>query len=197
MKMKKFSLMLLAAGASLTNVQAVEAQDQVSISIMGRVLPAWKLEAVAAQGDAGHAVVAAAESRQQVLVTIFRRGAIESPAGTVQLWLALRTNAQHYQLRATALSTSDELQLEFGQPQASGNGSQVAVASVPGFTPQTSVLIPAEAGAVATGTRISMRGTFDSPHNALMVPVTLHIPASGKGAGAAAQTYQVRFTMGE
>lgn len=89
---------------------------------------------------------------------------------SIEIDVALRTNAPEYEFAISQESASPGLGVQFGLPRQSGAEVHALAAASFHATPGS----PCTAQrCVATGTRISMRGTFSSPHNALIVPVTL------------------------
>ncbi len=179
-----------AAAVLLAGVPAF-AQSTAQISITGRVLSAFRLQSVEVAADIGHEVHVQPQGRESVLVVIQRAPVASAPGGKVTLLLALRTNAESYQLHAAQLSGPQPLRVVLGAPQASGSGRLVAPTAVAGFLPAGKALLEVEEKAVAAGTRISVRGSFSSPNNALLVPVELQVPP-----GAPAGAYQVLLRLG-
>ncbi len=169
----------------------VFAQSTAQVSITGRVLPAFSLQPVEVAAGIGHEVRVQPQGRESVLVVIQRATVASAPGGKVTLLLALRTNAESYQLHAAQLSGPQPLRVVLGAPQASGSGRLVAPTAVAGFLPAGKALLEVEEKAVAAGTRISVRGSFSSPNNALLVPVELQVPP-----GAPAGAYQVLLRLG-
>ncbi len=179
-----------AAAVLLAGVPAF-AQSTAQISITGRVLSAFRLQSVEVAADIGHEVHVQPQGRESVLVVIQRAPVASAPGGKVTLLLALRTNAERYQLHAAQLSGPQPLRVVLGAPQASGSERLVAPTAVAGFLPAGKALLEVEEKAVAAGTRISVRGSFSSPNNALLVPVELQVPP-----GAPAGAYQVLLRLG-
>lgn len=87
--------------------------------------------------------------------------------------LALRTNADRFQLRALQLKATTPVEVALGHVQPSGNGSLVAPGAVAGFAALEAVVLTGTEQSVAQGSRISFRGSFASPNNALLVPIEL------------------------
>lgn len=179
-----------AAAVLLAGVPAF-AQSTAQVSITGRVLPAFRLQPVEVAADTGHEVRVQPQGRESVLVVIQRATVASVPGGKVTLLLALRSNAESYQLHAAQLSGPQPLRVVLGAPQAGGSGRLVAPTAVAGFLPAGKALLEVEEKAVAAGTRISVRGLFSSPNNALLVPVELQVPP-----GAPAGAYQVLLRLG-
>ncbi len=179
-----------AAAVLLAGVPAF-AQSTAQVSITGRVLPAFSLQPVEVAAGIGHEVRVQPQGRESVLVVIQRATVASAPGGKVTLLLALRTNAESYQLHAAQLNGPQPLRVVLGAPQASGSGRLVAPTAVAGFLPAGKALLEVEEKAVAAGTRISVRGSFSSPNNALLVPVELQVPP-----GAPAGAYQVLLRLG-
>jgi hypothetical protein len=179
-----------AAAVLLAGVPAF-AQSTAQVSITGRVLPAFSLQPVSVAGDTGHEVRVQPQSRESVLVVIQRATVASAPGGKVTLLLALRTNAESYQLHGAQLSGPQPLRIAIGVPRAGGSGRLVAPTAVAGFLPAGKTLLEVEEKAVAAGTRISVRGSFSSPNNTLLVPVELQVPP-----GAPAGAYQVLLRLG-
>ncbi|MEE8606807.1 MAG: hypothetical protein V3S55_04335 [Nitrospiraceae bacterium] len=180
-----------AAAAVLLAGVAAFAQSTAQVSIIGRVLSAFSLQPVSVAGDTSHEVRVQPQGRESVLVLVQRATVASAPGGKVTLLLALRTNAENYQLRAAQLSGPQPLRVVLGTPQASGSGRLVAPTAVAGFLPTSNAMLEGEEKAVAAGTRISVRGSFSSPNNALLVPVELQVPP-----GAPAGVYQVLLRLG-
>ncbi len=179
-----------AAAVLLAGVPAF-AQSTAQVSITGRVLPAFSLQPVEVAAGIGHEVRVQPQGRESVLVVIQRATVASAPGGKVTLLLALRTNAESYHLHAAQLNGPQPLRVVLGAPQASGSGRLVAPTAVAGFLPAGKALLEVEEKAVAAGTRISVRGSFSSPNNALLVPVELQVPP-----GAPAGAYQVLLRLG-
>ncbi len=179
-----------AAAVLLAGVPAF-AQSTAQVSITGRVLPAFNLQPVEVAAGIGHEVRVQPQGRESVLVVIQRATVASAPGGKVTLLLALRTNAESYQLHAAQLSGPQPLRVVLGALQVSGSGRLVAPTAVAGFLPAGKALLEVEEKAVAAGTRISVRGSFSSPNNALLVPVELQVPP-----GAPAGAYQVLLRLG-
>ncbi len=179
-----------AAAVLLAGVPAF-AQSTAQVSITGRVLPAFSLQPVEVAAGIGHEVRVQPQGRESVLVVIQRATVASAPGGKVTLLLALRTNAESYQLHAAQLNGPQPLRVVLGAPQASGSGRLVAATAVAGFLPAGKALLEVEEKVLAAGTRISVRGSFSSPNNALLVPVELQVPP-----GAPADAYQVLLRLG-
>ncbi len=179
-----------AAAVLLAGVPAF-AQSTAQVSITGRVLPAFSLQPVEVAADTGYGVRVQPQGPEGMLVVIQRATVASAPGGKVTLLLALRTNAESYQLHAAQLSGPQPLRVVLGAPQGSGSGRLVAPTAVTRFLPAGKALLEVEEKAVAAGTRISVRGSFSSPNNALLVPVELQVPP-----GAPAGAYQVLLRLG-
>jgi len=161
------------------------AQETVQISVTGRVLPAYSLEPVAVAADANQIVSVERLAQGQVLIRLHPQSPSSGAKGTVRVILALRTNAESYRLRAA----SSGLQVEVGQPEASG--SFVVPGALSSFSGQPTSGSDDQEQVVATGTRISLRGRFTSPNNALLVPLELRCDS-----GASSGSCQVLVTLG-
>lgn len=147
------------------------------VTISGRVLPAFKLEAASATADPGATVNVQQDSGSRLTVTIDRG---TGDAATVRLLLALRTNAHAFRLNG-ALTGSGPVDTVFGIPRPSGSGLLVAHDAPSGFRAVGGALAAGEPRPLAFGTRISSRGTFSSADNALLVPLDLRLPAGEAG----------------
>lgn len=141
-------------------------------------------------GDSGYSISAHSEGSQTVRVEIRPRGSGPAPEGRVTAVISLRTNAASFRLFAAP--SEPALQTNCGQPQPGGDGSQVSPAASANFR-----ALPSDgAGAagqrlLAEGARVSSRGGFASPHNALLVPVQVRIPAQTGNPS----TYVVRLRI--
>ena len=87
--------------------------------------------------------------------------------------IALRTNAPRYELEARE-ETGQVLTLQWGTPRPSGTDVHPLA---PSFWIPSGALCTA-GSCMATGTRISLRGSFSSPANALIVPVKIETTRS-------------------
>ncbi|GEM_PF-3974341 len=165
----------LAAVCYLSASLPAAGQESAPVSVTGRVQAAWKVEVVAAQGDRHYSVSAHSEGIETIRVEIALRSG-SAPEGRVTVVVSLRTNAPRFQF--FAVPGDSALLPECGSPQPGGNGSLLSAGALAGFR---SFPAGAEGGAgprlLAEGARVSSRGSFVSPHNALLAPVHIRIPA--------------------
>lgn len=94
---------------------------------------------------------------------------------SIEIDAALRTNAHEYEFAVTEASANTVARVQFGSPRPNGPEVHLMAASL--FRAAQNPLCAAER-CMATGTRISMRGSFSSPSNALIVPITLTLDGS-------------------
>lgn len=166
------------------------AENQHQVAISGRVLPAFSLEPVAATADAGQQVFFVPQGRDRVLVRIDRSAFGASSDGIVRVVLALRTNAEEFRLRGAQVSGLTPVEVSFGEAQPSGH--LVAPGAASGFAPAGGPLASGQEELLATGSRISQRGSFSSPNNALLVPVELRLNSAVEPG-----SYQILLSLGQ
>lgn len=172
---------LICAFAAM--VAGVAANAQAQVTVTGRVLPAWQMEAVSTFGDANYSVEAYVAAREETVLVIRRRGRGPSPSARLSILLALRTNAQAYSLAGSAQGIVGGVQMNFGAPTAGGNGRAVAQEALGGLRIEGDRPLGSAERVVARGPRISLAGSFRSPDNALLLPVTLVIPETEEDLG--------------
>ncbi len=166
-----------------------------SAGISGSVTAAYNVESVSRVEDPNYSFDVRPESRDRLLISIHLLIPQAPVPGVIQIVLALRTNADSYRMRAQQLQGSPNLSISFGTPQPGGDASQVSPAAVAGFSSPPGTRLGMVEQDVARGTRISCRGTFASPHNALLVPVSIRISPQETRPSAPA-SYQFRLSFG-
>lgn len=181
-------------GALMAHLVAASlAQAQVShqVSVSGYVLPAFRLLASPPVTDSATVRAIVWETGpNEVTVEVIVRGDHEAATVTVPLWL--RTNADHFILRANYRGPATEGYLSLGSPQASGDGLLVAPEALAGFQAQLCPFTPEMT--LATGSRISLRGSFRSPNNALLSTLKISLaPLTGE----VPQTFRFLLTLGD
>lgn len=172
----------VALGLLLTCVGAAHAQRSGSASVTGEVRPAYRAELLAISAPSGASV--RVESLGLAELAIFTANSTPGSQPVV-LRIALRTNAPAYRLLATAADSSAPLAA--ATTVIAATGARTAPESVSSFAPiSTPFLVGTQT--IARGTRISTEGRFTDADNAILIEMTLLLPAKSTGS--------VRLSMG-
>lgn len=159
--------------AHLIAASLAQAQVSPQVSVSGYVAPAFGLQAAHPVTDSVTVTARARDSGpNEVTLEGIVRGEQEAVTVSVPLWL--RTNADHFILRGTYQGPVTKGSLSLGSPEASGNGLLVVPGARAGFQALPCPL--AAEMVLASGSRISLRGSFRSPHNALLSTLTITLP---------------------
>ncbi len=176
--------MILLAGSS-----ARAQENYGTVSIYGRVSAAFQMEPVQEAGAVSAEVSVYSEGQDRVRIDI--QPAAQGQGGgsrEVLVWVMLRTNASSYRLQAAQLGGSG-LRVSFGAPHSSGQ--RVHPNAARDFSSPLETVLSEQEQVAASGSRISLRGRFTSPDNALLVPVRVVLnPEDGFG------TSSVRLSLG-
>ncbi len=166
-------LVLHLSGVSIANAEVFS-----TISVTGRVLPAFLLEI--GQPTPFDTNVAAAVEQTSANATVVELSVLGTgEAATIVIPLRMRTNANGYVLRASVRGPLMDGEVSLSQPQPTGNATLVMPDAVFGFQTQPTRL--ATDMIIAAGPRISMRGSFRSPNNALESTMEIHLDPIPRG----------------
>jgi len=145
-------------------------QSAGNISIAGYIPEVFQLEpGHLASADANISVQVFPSGINSVLIKMnisksLRRGKVTVP-------LVMRTNASHYVLRARPVGNQAETTVSANHVRSMGDGTLLMPGAVEAFTSQN---VPAQSGSVvASGSRISRRGSGNNPNNALITDLEL------------------------
>ena len=174
--------MPVALGLLLTCVGAAQAQPSGSASIAGEVRAAYRAELLAVSAPSGVSVRVEPQGLAELAIFTANSTPVSQP---VVLRIALRTNAPAYRLLATP--TDSSAPLAASTTVIAATGARTAPEAVSSFAPISSSSL-AGTQAIARGARISMGGRFTDADNAILIEVTLLLPAKSTGG--------VRLSMG-
>ncbi len=181
---------LAAAAAIFTAASGAQAQESAASVVMGRVSAAYHAEALAARAARGASVQVRREGPSAVVLAVANASSTSEKPEVVELDLALRTNGASYQLMAERVYGQGEPRINATLAGVSGAGAMVAPDAAANFRAAEVTMLKNSSSVIAAGTRISIRGNFASPENALLVRVRLEIPAGSSEALA------IRIRMG-
>ena len=177
-------LVLHLSGVSIANAQVFS-----TISVTGRVLPAFRLEADQPTAFDPNVMATAIQSEPNtVVVEVTVLGSTE--AVRVKVPLRMRTNADNFVLRASFQGLGVDGSVSLDQPEAAGNGTLVMPGALAAFRTQPTRLAPDNT--LAVGSRISMRGSFRSPNNALLSTMEISFAPMSRSE---TQTFRFHLTM--
>ena len=177
-------LVLHLSGVSIANAEVFS-----TISVTGRVLPAFRLEADQPTAFDPNVIATAIQSGPNtVVVEVTVLGSTE--AVRVKVPLRMRTNADNFALRASFQGLGVDGSVSLDQPQAAGNGTLVMPGALAAFRTQPTRLAPDNT--LAVGSRISMRGSFRSPNNALLSTMEISFAPMSRSE---TQTFRFHLTM--
>lgn len=175
------ALQILATPAASAQVSAV--------TLSGYVRPAARLEADQPASSDGKVMATVRQTGPNVvLIEVTVVGSVQGARVTVPL--RMRTNADRFALRAAYRGPATEGSISVDRPQASGSGLLVAPGAVAGFQAQPTDF--ADEMILASGTRISARGAFSSPDNALLSTMEIFL---GPNTSGTPQKYSFQLTL--
>ena len=154
-------LILLLAGAASAQPQ------QASVRVTGHVSAAYQIEAVSSLSSAGSGVRISQRGSDTILISVQPATGRPEKDHVVEVVLALRTNAEGFQLLAS--NDGAETVISLSPLAASGSGALVAPGAATSFHGLTGRRISGAEEVVASGGRVSAGGRFSSPDNALLV----------------------------
>lgn len=170
-------------------VSAARAQALTGVSVTGRVLPAFLLEI--GQPTPFGSNVAAAVAHTSANTAVVELSILSTgEAVTIAIPLRMRTNANGYVLRASVRGSVVDGEVSLSQPQPAGNATLVMPDALFAFQTQPTRL--ATDMIIAAGPRISMRGSFKSPNNALESVMEIHLDPIAMGE---IQTFSLLLAM--
>jgi hypothetical protein len=166
-----FSLFLLIP-------RSVLSQSAGNIAIAGYIPEVFQLQAAqVASVDANINVQVFPAGFNSVLIKMRVPRSLQH--GKVTVPLVMRTNASHYVLRAKAIGDRVDAMLSANHVRTLGDGSLLMPGAAEGFNSQNVAL--QSGSVVASGSRISRRGSGNNPNNALVTDLELSFQALPDG----------------
>lgn len=152
----------------------VHAQGRGQVGVIGTVSAAYQMEPVFALSRTGAIVSLEETGPSELRIRVESESAGSRPHEAV-LVFALRTNAPIY--RITAISNQAEpVKLTLAAVGKTGTGALVAPSALSDFQAAAETAIFQWETDVASGTRVSLRGRFPSPDNAMLIEVRMKFP---------------------
>jgi hypothetical protein len=190
---------LLAAALLFTPARGWAQTAAAPVAVTGSVRPASSLTVVEIAGSGG--LVAATSENEVLHLTIDPPAGAPGGAVSLRVVLALRSNTEQFALQVARSAEAGTPAASLGMTlrprgvRAGGNGSQLLPDVLSHVTLHPLVLAPGQGGALATGGRISARGPFSSPHNALLLDLALEIAAPAAPTSSAPNRITLVFTL--